>query len=148
MKACAQGNYRMVQVIISHRAILDLKSKVCHTTTCSTILCITPCIIIYGLCVYKHASSWYRLHMSSFSLCICGISMVILKKLDWLTAVFDFFYDLKFYTYHDLQGGDTAVMYAVRGDHVSIVKELLLSGADPTIRNNVWQRKCSQRTEG
>lgn len=29
------------------------------------------------------------------------------------------------------------MMYAVRGDNVVIAKELLLSGADPTIRNKV-----------
>ena len=28
MKACAEGNYSMVHIIVSHRAILDLKSKV------------------------------------------------------------------------------------------------------------------------
>ena len=28
MNACAEGNYSMVHIIVSHRAILDLKSKV------------------------------------------------------------------------------------------------------------------------
>ena len=31
MKACAKGNYSMVHIIVSHRAILDLKSKVCYS---------------------------------------------------------------------------------------------------------------------
>ena len=35
------------------------------------------------------------------------------------------------------QAGYTAVMYAVKGDHVGIVRELLLAGADPTVRNKV-----------
>ena len=35
------------------------------------------------------------------------------------------------------QGGFTAMMYAAKEDHISIVRELLLAGADTTIRNNV-----------
>ena len=42
------------------------------------------------------------------------------------------------YTVYTLfQAGYTAVMYAVKGDHVGIVRELLLAGADPTVRNKV-----------
>ena len=29
-------------------------------------------------------------------------------------------------------------MYAVKGDHVRVVRELLLAGADPTTRNKVY----------
>ena len=35
------------------------------------------------------------------------------------------------------QAGYTAVMYAVKEDHVGIVRELLLAGADPTVKNKV-----------
>ena len=41
------------------------------------------------------------------------------------------------YIVFNSQGGYTALMYAVKEDHVRVVRELLLAGADPTTRNKV-----------
>ena len=50
---------------------------------------------------------------------------------DWISVMI-----LKYIVFNS-QGGYTALMYAVKEDHVRVVRELLLAGADPTTRNKV-----------